>query len=556
MKIETFILAFLSFLFVITSCEQQSGNVELILQGAETLVGQDPDSVFIMLEKIQSPKSLKKSLFYRYSLLQIQAKDKSYKDITTDTLIFDIQKYYNNEGDIEQAALASFYCGRIRQEQGKHEEALKIYLDAEKYLNQIHNDNLKGLSQSAIGNIYYKQFLKDKAKNHFKLAKDYFHQAGNYNNEISANNFIGNCLLIQKKPDSAFFYYNEALALADSIKVNKLQAVARQNLGVAFRELGSYEQAIYFLRQAMTFSPDSLNNAKLAANLARVYELQDKNDSAVYYLQKALTYLPGGQRSYLTANIYATWSAIAEKDNNYAEALNKYKLYNKYLAQIINDNKNDAILEIEAKYNLQLVENKYKQLLVNRQWMVICFLGVLLLCVLFILWVLRRTEMRRMELTEAEHKIAQMQKMVSRYNKKENSLRNVLIHHFEILKKTALLKSYINEHESKSGKQWLRKFNEVVYGEKDLNWDLLYEVLNNASSGIFEQLRKRLTQLDDSEFRICCLYYVGFNNTEIALILNYRLNTVEVKKSTIRKKLGIESRGNIRDFLNKIIGVR
>ena len=556
MKTRILILIFICFLFLITSCQQQYVKVEPILQKAETLIEQHPDSALVLLEEIPNPQSLKKSLYYRYSLLQLQAKDKSYQDITSDTLLFDIQKYYEKKNDLEKAALASFYCGRVRQEQGRYEEALEIYLDAEKYLNQRHNDNLKGLVQSAIGSIYYKQFLKDKAINHYKLAKDYFHQAGNYNNEISSINMIGNCLLILEKTDSAFTYYNEALALADSIKVNKLQAVARQSLGVAFRELGSYEQAIYFLRQAMTFSPDSLNYAKLAANLARVYELQDKNDSAVYYLQKALTYLPGEQHSDLTANIYATWSAIEEKDNNYAEALDKYKLYNKYLAQIISDNKNEAIIEIEAKYDFQLIENHNKQLLIERQRMLIYSLGVLLLCVLFILWVSRRAEMRRKELTEAEHKIAQMQKMVSRYNEKENSFRDVLIHHFEILKKTALLKSYINENERKNGKQWLRKFNEVVYGEKDLNWDLLYEALNNAGNGILEQLRKRLTQLDESEFRICCLLYVGFNNTEIALVLNYRLNTVEVKKSTIRKKLGIESRGNIRDFFNKIEQVR
>ena len=556
MKTRIFILIFLSFLIIITSCQQQSVKVEPILQNAETLVKQHPDSVLVLLDEIPNPQSLKKSLYYRYYLLQIQAKDKSSRDITSDTLIFDVQKFYDSKNDAERAALASFYYGRVRQEQKQYEAALEIYLGAETYLRQSDNDDLKGLVQSAIGSIYYKQFLKDKAIKHYKLAKDYFHQAGNFNNEISASNLIGNCLLIQEKTDSAFIYYNEALVLADSIKVSKLQAAARQSLGVAFRELGSYEQAIYYLRQAMTFSPDSLNSAKLAANLARVYELQDKNDLAVYYLQKALTHLPGEQHSYLIANIYATWSAIEEKDNNYAEALDTYKLYSKYLAQIINDNKNDAIIEIKAKYDFQLIEDRNKQLFIERQRMIIYFLGVLLLCALFILWVLRRAEMRRKELTEAEHKIAQMQKMVSRYNEKENSLRSVLIHHFEILKKTALLKSYINENERKNGKRWLRMFNEVVYGEKDLNWDLLYEALNNAGNGIFEQLRKRLTQLDNSEFRICCLLYVGFNNTEIALILNYRLNTVEVKKSTIRKKLGIESRGNICDFLNKIEHVR
>lgn len=556
MKTRIFILTFLCFFIVITSCQQQSVKIEPVLQKAEVLLEQHPDSALVLLEEIPNPQSLKKLLYYRYFLLQIQAKDKSYRDITSDTLIFDIQKFYDTKDGAEQAALASFYCGRIRQEQGRHEEALEIYLDAGEYLTQSDNNNLKGLLQSAIGSIYYEQLLKEKAIKHYKIAKNYFNQAENHKNEISVSNMVGNCLLILGKTDSAFIYYNDALALADSIEINQEQTVVREGLGVAYRELEKYGQAIHFFKQAMTFSSDSLNNAKLAANLARVYELQNKNDSAIYYLQKALTYFSGEQHSYLKANIYATWSTIAKKEKNYAEALDKYKLYNKYLAQIINDNKNNTIIEIEAKYNFQLIDSQNKQLLVGRQRMLIYFLSLLLFCVVLILWFFRRTVMREKELREAERKIVQMKEMVSKHYEKENSFRNVLIRHTEILKKTALLEGYLNENEKRKGKQWLNKFNEIVYGEQNLNWEVLYENLNNTGNGILERLRKRLPQLDNSEFRICCLFYIGFNNTEIALILNYKINTVEVKKCTIRKKLGIESRGNIRDFLNNLKPIR
>ena len=162
---------------------------------------------------------------------------------------------------------------------------------------------------------------------------------------------------------------------------------------------------------------------------------------------------------------------------------------------------------------------------------------------------MRRAITREKELRETEQKLRQMQGMVGRYNKKENSFRNILIRHLDILKKTALLEKYLKEDEKKKGKRLLLKFNEVVYGQKELDWSLLFETLNNASNGFFMQLKNRFPQLDASEFRICCLAYTDFNNTEIALILNYRVSSVEVKKSAIRKKLGIESRGNIRNFL-------
>ena len=553
MKTETFILAFFSFLVVITSCQQQSGNVEPILQRAETLVEQHPDSVLVLLEEIQNPQSLKKSLYYRYYLLYMQAKDKSYLDITSDTLIFNIQKYYDNRNYAEKTALASFYCGRIKQEQKKYEEALETYLNAEKYLIRINNDNLKGLFQGSIGEIYYQQLLKDEAIRHLKLAEKYFHQAKNYKNEIIVSNFIGNSLLMQGKTDSAFIYYNKALALADKNKLRQQQAGIREGLGVAYREIKDLDSAEKFFREAWRFSEDSLKKARLSFNIAHLYEQKAQNDSAIYYLNRCLTYLSEEKENYLSANIFKTWSSIEENEQHFQEALDKYKLYSKYLASILDENKNRAVLEIEGKYNFQLVENKNKQLLIERQRIFFGFLIILLILFTLIFFFYKRSVQNATKLKEAMDKIAQMKKMSRKYNEKENSFRNILIQHFDILKKAALLEGYLKENEKNMGKHLIQKFNEVVYGEKNLDWNLLYQKFNNLGDNFFDRLRKKFPQLLESEFRICCLTYIEFNNTEIGLILNYGVNTVQVKKSSIRKKLGINAFGDIRNFLNTAI---
>ncbi|MBK5215876.1 MAG: tetratricopeptide repeat protein [Candidatus Pacebacteria bacterium] len=545
------IFIYLSVLILSNACQNQSDKVEPILQKAENLLEQTPDSALVVLNKINDAQKLKKALYYEFYLLQIQAKYKCYKDITTDTLVFAIRDYYDNKNDIEKAALAAYCSGVVLQEQKKNEKALKELLEAEKYLDYSNNLNLKGLWQSAIGKIYYKQLLHENAATHYKLAKGYYHQAENHKNEIGVSNMIGNCLLMLEKTDSAFTYYNEALTLAKKYEYSRLHASILMGIGVANKEIENWGQAEKYFKMTIEFSTDSLIRAKLAANLARLFELQGKKDSAISQLQKAINYLPQEQNNSLAANIYKTWTTIEENDNNYQNALDKYKLYNKHLAQIINDNKTSAILEIEEKYNFQLIENQNKQLLIERQRILLLSLVLLLFLVVIILLYMNRTVRRERKLKEAEQKILQMQEMIQRYNESENSFRNVLIRHFDILKKTALLEKYLREDERKKGKRLLLKFNEVVYGQKNMDWSLLFQTLNNASNGFFKKLKNRFPQLDDSEFRICCLIYADFNNTEIALILNYKVNTVEVKKGTIRKKLEIESRGNIRDLLNE-----
>lgn len=554
-NIFTYIVGFSCLVFGF-SCRNQAGRSKILIRQAESLMEQYPDSALLLLNGIKNPESLRKSVYYHYYLSLIQAKDKAYGDITSDTLIFRVQNYYTKKHDPEMAALASFYCGRVRQEQQDYDKALQIYLDAEEYLSKTNNDNLKGLFAASIGDIYYEQLLKNKAIEQYKSAKTHFKKAGNYKNEIAACNYTGNCLLMQGLPDSAFTYYNDALNIAEAKHLFESRNNIFESMGVAYRESKNLIKAKEYFYNAFIHYQDSTDRARVTCNLAKLYKQMGLTDSAVYYLDISQNYLPSKSDSYLSANIYKTWSAIYEKERDYEKALTKYKLYNKYLASILNKNKNKAILEIEGKYQYELLNNQNKKLLIDRQrlWLLFLVTILLLLVVLFISY--RNSQLNKRNLVEAENKIYQLKEMVSQYDEKEVSSRNVLIQHFDILKKTALLETYLKDEEKQKGKKLLQKFNEVVYGERTLDWTLLYQKMNEMNNNAFDYMRNALTLLDESEFKICCLTYSDFKNTEIALILNYGINTVQVKKSSIRKKLQITSYGNIRDYLIDLINYR
>lgn len=553
MKKAIIILIYLIALILGISCQNQSKRVEQIIKKAEKVLEHKPDSTLALLHEIASAEKLSKRIYYQYYLLEIQAKYKSYKDIKSDTLIFTVRDYYREKKDIENAALATYYSGKVLQEQKNYEKAIEEFLKADYYFKQTKNLNLKGLCQSAIGKIYYDQLLKEKALIHFKLAKNYFHQAKDYKNEIIAYNLIGNCLLMQEKIDSAFISYHDAIKLADKYSYKKEQAGLRVSLGVGYREIQNWEQSESFFREAWVLINDSIQKAKLSINLAQLFELQGKNDSSVYYLQKALTFLSQQSDNYIAAKIYKTWSDVEIKANNFQEALKMYERYSDYLTLIFEENKNRAVLEIEKKYNYQLVENRNKQLLIERQRILLFLLLLLIVFLVFVFLVFRYSVKNRRKLEDTEQKVRQLKKLASSFDDKEESYRNVLIQHMDIIKKAALLEGYLNEDERKKGQSLLRKFNEVVYGQKKLDWELLYQTLNKLSAGYFGRFKEQFPLLEESEFRICCLLHVDFNNTEIAIILNYSINTIQAKKSLIRKKLGINSYGNIQDFMKEAI---
>ena len=67
----------------------------------------------------------------------------------------------------------------------------------------------------------------------------------------------------------------------------------------------------------------------------------------------------------------------------------------------------------------------------------------------------------------------------------------------------------------------------------------------------FIRLKEVYPQLKEVEYRIRCLTYSGFSTEEISIVLNLSINTINTKRSVIRKKLGIAAFTNLRDFLNE-----
>lgn len=125
----------------------------------------------------------------------------------------------------------------------------------------------------------------------------------------------------------------------------------------------------------------------------------------------------------------------------------------------------------------------------------------------------------------------------------------IAVDYLRILSETALIESFIPEEDRKLGLKILRRIYDVVYGKKSYPWDKAYKAISILHDNLPDKLLKLYPELDESEIRISCLTYMEVNNTEIATIMRFKINTVQSKKSVIRKKLGIDGYGNIRDFI-------
>jgi len=519
------------------SCSKQKG-VRDILVNAENIVEQQPDSALRLLNTVLFPEDLNKSLFNKYNLLLLEAKDKNYKAITSDTVIFAVKDYYVRKKDYPNAALAAFYCGRVWHERDNMEEAVKAYMEADNLADKIDNYNLKGLIQANLGILHREHSSYEKAIEFSKNAVEWFDKAKNYKNKIGGLKLIGDCFVaINNKIDSAFYYYDKGLKIAILHDMFKQQSDIKNSMGVTYMIQKDYEKAIKNFLEAVAIPNDSVEQARMLLNIAQVYARENNIDSVNFYLEKALSM--HSSNPWLIRSSYLLKSQIAENNKQYQDALNDYKDYYDYTIKVFDSTKNNKLLEVQGKYDFEKLKNLQTQRIIQKQNVVIILAFALLIAGIIIFVYYRKLIQKKRLMEDLEQKMERLQKMADDFSIENHSFRNILFQHFNILKKTTLISSQISDDERKNGQKLLKKFNTIVYGQDSLNWDKLYSIMNSLHKGLYDEIKKKYPQWDEIDFQIFCMSNENqFNDSEIAIILNKTIPTIRKIRAKIRKEMG------------------
>jgi tetratricopeptide (TPR) repeat protein len=508
---------------------------------AEKAMVESPDSALQALKSIRFPEDLNKDLFNRYNLLLVQAKDKCCQDITGDTVIFSIKEYYIDKRDLQNAALAAFYCARVLHEQKKEIDCtFKAYTTAIELAGKTHDYNLMGLAHGNLGILYREHFLHEEAIAMNRKAAGMYEKAGNHKNKASALSLIGNCYLLKNRIDSAFLYYNESLQLSDQYGIMELQSSVRQSKGVAYRETGDYRLAKELFNDALQFSPDSIEQARTLMSIAKVYIAENKTDSAKYCLNRALAI--SFHQPKLLRTSFLILSRIEENEGHYLQALKHYKEYHGYTFKAFDSDKNNKLVEIQEKYDFEKDKNTRNALIIQQRGGLLILLFILLIACVFILLFYRKSAQDRKLLLEAGYKITSLSKMAKEYSEEKQTSKSIIIQYFNILRKVALIERYIAEDERKSGQGLLKKINRIVYEQDSMDWEKLFQVMNQFKDGFYNKVRENYPQLKELEFRVCCLTCeTDFTDVEIAVILGKSVDMVRRLRSDVRKKIGMEA---------------
>ena len=196
-----------------------------------------------------------------------------------------------------------------------------------------------------------------------------------------------------------------------------------------------------------------------------------------------------------------------------------------------------------------------------------------LIVIVVAIWIIRA---RRQRERENEERIEALQKMVDEYKAipeqpQESETESDVVRDSEIganetatieIKDSSALRSamlrqlgiirMVAETPTEQNREMLRKISSIE-GETNgelVDWGNVFEIIDNLYSGFYGKLHDKYGEtLTSKEEQIIVLMVAGFSTKEISVITGQTTSTVYVRKTSIRKKLGVPEKEDIVRFL-------
>ncbi|WP_372642642.1 tetratricopeptide repeat protein [Ancylomarina sp.] len=464
-----------------------------------------------------------------------------------------------------QMALVQFKRGQLFLLSGDYDMALTqlflsltIYEDVNDFLSlyKVYN---------CIGGIYDRIQDYDKALEFYFKALDSFHKQTASKKPQSENihgiyNNIGNIYNYKNEKDTALEYYQKALKLAKSLDSYKIMGAIYNNLGRLYADIGDYDKALPSLERSLEYRKKVNDKEGLAISysvLGKYYMMVEEEDKALQSLQKSLELGKEIGSLYTQNYVYNYMSIIFEQKGDKGKALQMHKLFKQTTDSLINQKTIQEITKVRMQFDFAKKE-KLKEVEEQKAhfkfWLIILILTLSVL-VIGLLYVLLKVNSKRMKLKQ-EHILMQKKNLEQDLEVKNKELVTSVMY---LLKKNELMNDVstrLIDLKSKLRKENLAPVQSILLdlqlaGEQDIwkEFELRFQQVHNE---FYHNLQARFPDLTPGQVKICAFLRLNISSKEISSITHQSVNTIEVLRSRIRKKLDLTNTNvNLVTFLSE-----
>lgn len=573
-RFKTNLPAIVGLFFLVISCGPIPDATVGSLSLAQKCMEAYPDSALRILQQIPSPENLHGKAQADYALLMTQAMHKNSIKYTSDSLISIALTYYNaNPLDPVAEGKAFFYYGKVMQSLDSVELAMKHYLKAKDILDGTKEYKMMGLIAEGMGNLNRKQKLMEEALTNFKVSLQYSmiiedSMGISYGFRNIARAFIG-----KQNIDSAFYFYDKALYIAN-LKKYPLESSILRELGGVYRSVNEYSKAEYYFLTSIEKEKNNSDLYRTYLSLGYLYVQWEMFEKAENVLNECLRV----NNLLLLKDSYECLYHLERKKGDLSLAVLYKDKVDSLLELTYKSETQERLAELQQKYENEKLQRENLQIKTEKQnFQFIGAVIIFLVSVAGIYYYLQfRNNRKRVreiskQISENESDIRKLEKEIEEYQKEyskaEESNKSRIS---ELTGEMTLLvkqnrKLVIHLEEIKKGIATNTKEDPELAGyivalrtlfllrakEKKVpaKWSVLYPLFDFLYGGFVSRLRKNYGDLTKHDLEICILLKFGFTNEELSSVFHTTLDAVSKAKGRLKKRLNLSVEDDLDVFI-------
>ncbi len=457
-----------------------------------------------------------------------------------------------------------------------YDKALHYGLESLKIRKKLGNPYDLAFTLRTLGWLYYDigyyekalQYHKEVLILHEKMA-DKQRIAYSYNSIGLIHVHSGDCNL-------ALTFFRKSLELKQPFKNKDRISETMKNMGVCYRKINELDSARELLEASLKISNeigDDHSKVESLNELAIVYLKLKQYEACNTFLNESRVVMEGikDNKEWIVAN-YKIRSDYFLELGNYKEAYNNYKKYDALKSAIFSTDKSQKLAEMRVLFEAERSESEIKLLeqqrnLEAQKKQAVMLLTALLVIMAFLIIVSLRNNIKKKKAIFEQNQKLSEEKLKTQALAREN-----LEHNLEFrLKELTNLALFISQR-STLYKELTTSFKSIEFKDVnnikksvaalvkeysfklDINEDIqkFHANIETYQNDFLFRLKKKHPNLTEKEVKLAVQVKLKLSSKEIANINNITVNSVEIGRHRLRKKLNLEHKDSLTMFLESI----
>ncbi len=400
--------------------------------------------------------------------------------------------------------------------------------------------------------------------NHFDGAYTYMQE---FLNAFEEDNFpieyINNIAIIQSKAEDnsgAEKTFKRAIEVAQKTENANLLAQTLSNYANFKSKLGEYEEALKLMAKSDSICKHheiSIGVVINQINRGHVYLHQGEWQAALSELQAAENVMPKFENLSMKIEVYEHLTSVFDSIQNEEKANYYYRLASSSGLKHRGDLPRSVIAEwqLSRERELNLYRTAKLEIQLQQKRLLSYIVGLIasLVVLSFLIYGFmqrRKNEMEKEKLLREKQKIAYDLELKSK-ELIADSLRNLSIQQTK-----SLIGEQLQERVEQLPVVHQTRFNSLLKELKMARNDNSMHEFETRFAGVYEsfyqQLKAIAPDITPNEIRVSALMRLNLSTKEIAMLTNRTTGTIDNIRSSLRKKLNLDDKRNLQDFLMKM----